>query len=129
MPYVLTTKQSDERTGPSGEPSRVEFVSRRAVATLEDAQDAVVQELHDLLDEPTHDQERAANTLPASGGTVGPLPDGTIIEVERMLWSSLADEVGAELRWDPPTQDDDYLHAAQREELETVLAAWNEQHD
>jgi selenocysteine lyase/cysteine desulfurase len=47
---------------------------------------------------------------------------------ERVPWSVLAEDVGVELRWDPPTQDGDYLHAAQREELKAVLAAWNAKH-
>jgi len=28
-----------------------------------------------------------------SGGTVGPLPDGTVIEVRRVRWSAIADEL------------------------------------
>jgi hypothetical protein len=132
VPYVMTTKRPYSREevqalrgrGEHGPIANMITVSRRAVATLD-------AELPRLMREHGANGDWATSAvanLRESGGTVGPLPDGTVIEVERTLWSSLADEVGAELRWDPPTRDGDYLHAAQREELEAVLAAWNKQH-
>jgi hypothetical protein len=93
---------------------------RLAVATLEEAQRIVGNALQDA-------GNLYYGPLRESGGTIT-LPDGETIHAERVLWSTLADDVGVELRWDPPTQDGDYLHAAQREELEAVLVAWNAKH-
>jgi hypothetical protein len=74
MPYIVTTK----RQQPTGHFERtIDPVSRRAVATLE----TVLQYGSDqgwrraIV--------RAVASLPESGGTVGPLPDGTVIEVEQ----------------------------------------------
>ena len=35
--------------------------------------------------------------LPGAGGTIGPLPDGTVIEVERIGWDDLSRALG----WNP----------------------------
>lgn len=45
---------------------------------------------------------------------------------QRISWSEMACEIGVELRYDPPVEDGDYLHDAQREELHRVLAAYND---
>ena len=76
MPYIITTT-----TKPAGSPpgSKLVRISRRAVATLDEAR-AVAEQI---------------NELPASGGTIGPLPDGTIIEVRRVGIATLASIVPA----------------------------------
>jgi hypothetical protein len=60
------------------------------------------------------------------GCTIGPLPDGSRIAVDRRTWSELATTSGIELRWDPPVADGDYLHERQRAELMGVLEAYPE---
>src|SRR5918994_990050 len=77
MPYIITTHRPGNYELPIEMGDRF---SRRAVATLEQAQDYV---------------HKAGGTYTAAviteqGGTVGPLSDGTVIEVWRMGWGKLA---------------------------------------
>lgn len=67
----------------------------RAVATLEEARAAANDELYrgegeaaDALQwQPFYG---AADALPESGGVIGPLPDGYVIDVQRLSWPDLA---------------------------------------
>lgn len=84
MPYLVTTKRRVVEH--IGDIERVthEVLSCRAVATLDEAvEDAeqVALTFHDVV-----------LTLPESGGTVGPLPDGTLIEVRPVSWEYLVVE-------------------------------------
>lgn len=98
MPYVIETT-----TPPCGaqfrrcqDPEHA-TVTSYAVATLDEAREAVqdiaaeVTSSHPYaLDaEPTW-PERDALAIPEHGGTVGPLPDGTVIEVRQVSWDELA---------------------------------------
>jgi hypothetical protein len=74
MPYIITTK------------SRVK-VTRRAVATLDEAQDGCYWI---AVDHGTTSEGAASIAIPHDGGTIGPLPDGTVIEVERVSLAALA---------------------------------------
>jgi hypothetical protein len=89
MPYVITTKRQTPfgRAGGQtiGGPVDV-ILSRRAVSTLEDARRA----LWDVLNEYEALPMQVGAPLREAGGTVGPLPDGTVIEVEQVKWSELA---------------------------------------
>ena len=121
MPYIITTKRSRSRSGcpasqeavlergedcPLCERSAVAHASEEPVvgasvaATLEEAREAA----HVIVAESAtaaslavtttagwapHDDDAIA--LPESGGTVGPLPDGTVIEVEPSTYDDLAD--------------------------------------
>jgi hypothetical protein len=71
VPFIVTTTRLDLKL-------HGEFVSRRAVATLEEARGLAA--LPCGISNPSHFHQ--AVRLPESGGTVGPLPDGTVIEVE-----------------------------------------------
>jgi hypothetical protein len=85
-PYIVTTKRRGYMGLGLVRSPRV--VSRRAVATLEEARDFI----YSLCAETDVDDERIADDidrLPESGGTVGPLPDGTVIEVEQVTWHEL----------------------------------------
>jgi hypothetical protein len=89
MPYIITTRRRESLGWrPTGEVESAkvwEVKSRRAVATLDEAREAA----HGIVnrapagraEQYTSSPGRDAMTLPESGGTVGPLPDGTIIEV------------------------------------------------
>ena len=92
MPYIITTIRPDTDYGDVPEDADPDVIaamieakdSRRAVATLEEAREAVSDALYENGAEP--DSWRLAeqfDTMPESGGTIGPLPDGTMIEVER----------------------------------------------
>lgn len=90
MPYVITTKQRSESyaTGHSYVPNAIEtVVSRRAVATLDEARE---QYLYNAVagfhGQPWLDR---VDDIPESGGSIGPLPDGTVIEVEPVTWREL----------------------------------------
>ena len=82
MPYIITTIISDD-TLPARAP-----LSRQAVATLEEAR----RECDRLATE--HGASEGTQLWAAlgieSGGTVGPLPDGTVIKVEQTEWIALA---------------------------------------
>lgn len=92
MPYVITTTTPDPCVAYST--PRKPLVTRRAVATLDEAQR--------LVD--NRREQDALNARPWSvavrgllnkgGGTIGPLPDGTVIEVEQITWPALALSAG-----------------------------------
>ena len=114
MPYIITTTQR-EITGSEGawRGSVLEHeVSRTAVATLEDAREAALQGIEDayrgqvphIVDsahglEAFHESDTDAEELLESGGTVGPLPDGTVIEVRPASWMDL--KIHTDLPGDP----------------------------
>jgi hypothetical protein len=90
MPYIITTRQVAK---PPNERLAVSTLihSRRAVATLEEARERAYIEMAER-------GHAIDNVVPPiideSGGTIGPLPDGTVIEVERVkyreAWKRLA---------------------------------------
>jgi hypothetical protein len=85
MPYIVTTKQRVPNWDGVGDAPLMRGF-RRAVATLEEARQSCVRALY-AANAPQGDVSgprlwTAAYELPESGGTVGPLPDGTVIEVE-----------------------------------------------
>jgi hypothetical protein len=77
MPYIVITKRLDSSTGWNDSGLRV---SGRAVATLEEARREAGRACLGSTSLDLRNVEQA-RTLPESGGTVGPLPDGTVIEV------------------------------------------------
>lgn len=91
MPYIVTTQRTSDERG-------VELLSRRAVATLEEAQDAAQQIVYDGPPIRVKTEWElicmVIADMPESGGSVGPLPDGTVIEVERVDWPRMATIAG-----------------------------------
>lgn len=78
MPYIVTTRRgnvhhSDPALG----------VSRRAVATLEEARHAAAQIAREHSGDTGDPRLPVLKALAISplGGTIGPLPDGTVIDV------------------------------------------------
>lgn len=92
MPYVITTKRGREQVlvenfGPAH--TYAEF-SRRAVATLEEAREAIRVVADVQRNFPTAKPVyESARRLSKSGGTVGPFPDGTVIEVAPASYDDL----------------------------------------
>jgi hypothetical protein len=95
-PYIVTTRRPEGYA-----------VSRRAVATLEEAREVVWE----VLPAGSAWAGRAF-----TGGTVT-LPDGTVIEVERTTWNALADALnGPQFVWPASTE------AAQRAQIDAFNA-------
>src|SRR3954462_13374198 len=74
VPYVITTISADV------------YADRRAVATLDEAREAASTALWENGAEP--DSWRL-DSLTEDGGTMGPLPDGIVVEVKRVSWDYL----------------------------------------
>lgn len=96
MPYIITAvTPSGWRTPDTFD--GVTRTTRRAVATLDEARAIVAQAYEDA-----HGHRHPADLAYAyerigSGGTIGPLPDGTVIEVKRVCWNwiiAVADDLG-----------------------------------
>ena len=100
MLYVITTKRPG-RYDYDPPPIRVE--SRRAVATLEEARRMAWR----TAEFGTWSSDAVTETLPESGGTVGPLPDGTVIEVEPASWDDLVGPGG----WNASTSEAEVVDA------------------
>lgn len=84
MPYLVTTKQLERVAG--GPPLRpAPILARRAVATLDEARDWIADQHSTLGPFPP----RAVADLSERGGKVGPLTDGTVIEVQRVGWAEV----------------------------------------
>jgi hypothetical protein len=84
VPFIVTTKRPCPSCvhGPAGGGEhRPESVSRRAVATLEEVQVLVSDAIYDAGQKTTRDALPAFE-IQESGGTVGPITDGTLIAVE-----------------------------------------------
>jgi hypothetical protein len=91
VPYIVTTRYRSAHTAAF---DRVR--SRRAVATLDELEARLYNEvagIHGEAFEPLcatiEDLCLRIDSGEESGGTVGPLPNGTVIEVERATWCSL----------------------------------------
>lgn len=91
-------------------------ISRRAVATLDEAQAAVVSAYETRTGKPAP----ACFALREDGGTTGPLPDGTTIEVERRGLNYLHQQAkGCDL-------DAETLAAYRQSYTAEIIAAFNE---
>lgn len=77
MPYVITTT---ETRGVVTRRTMQATLRRCAVATLDEAIQWVC-EYADEYDDPTPSFDALASSIVPNGGTIGPLPDGTVIEV------------------------------------------------
>jgi hypothetical protein len=89
MPYVITTTAGTGDGYPCNTPSGFAEI-RRAVATLDEA----LEYAHSLVPDDEHfdhnNRHAAIDSLGNHGGTVGPLPDGTTIQVEKVGWLDLS---------------------------------------
>lgn len=109
MPFLITTTRPEDGeflnpvNGQSEPYGQANVVSRRAVATLEEAATIpgdAIRQWRDAVPSrekwnAAYELLRAAENLPESGGTVS-LPDGTTIEVEPISWRDLRIAAGYE---------------------------------
>ena len=97
MPYVITTYEC----APGSAVDWEDPVTRHVVATLDSDPATLLRPLRGTMDGRAWvDLARAVRTLPERGGTIGPLPDGTVIEVLRVVWGwvvGVAEDHGAEI--------------------------------
>jgi hypothetical protein len=90
----VSVPTADAGPQPFGD-ERFRVVSRRAVATLDEARDECERLWTATLPWAQEGTRGLVNLkVSESGGTVGPLPDGTIIEVEAVTWRTLATRAG-----------------------------------
>jgi len=106
MPYIITTERTDVAAH-GGTFQNV--LSRIAVATLDEARRITAREYREHVHRFMGFDTR---WITESGGTIGPLPDGTVIEVRTAAWQDLAP-------WPQPT--DPPYHA-------DIIAAFNGAH-
>lgn len=102
MPYIITTRRSyEQRPGTNDLGQTVEQTTRRAVATLDEAREAArlaVHAAHAAYGQSWNNRWEGWAVTEwyighDAGGTVGPLPDGTVIDVARVGWRSLVDAI------------------------------------
>jgi len=89
MPYIITTERTDVAAH-GGTFQNV--LSRIAVATLDEARRITAREYREHVHRFMGFDTR---WITESGGTVGPLPDGTVIEVRRVNWIDLGVPLGS----------------------------------
>jgi len=109
MPYIIETRNAalevaaqracDLRISNAHDlcTERDSAVSRTAVATLDEARAYLTDGTY-IFDGPgLSDHLAALRELPESGGTIGPLPDGTVIEVRPIEWNEIVATTGRAL--------------------------------
>lgn len=94
MPYIITTNEPFDAAVHVHRPA----FTRRAVATLEEARQRVFEVCEDTygIGRNVEAQILATRSITEEGGTVGSLPDGTVIEVKRVSRHDLEYIVGLE---------------------------------
>lgn len=93
MPYIIT----EYRNGPWPHTSHQRDIrSQHAVATLKGVYPATALNISETCYHPSTRRkfQRRLAALPESGGTIGPLPDGTLIEVEQVSSKELRQRAG-----------------------------------
>jgi hypothetical protein len=89
MPYIITTERTDVAAH-GGTFQNV--LSRTAVAALDEARRITAREYREHVHRFMGFDTR---WITESGGTIGPLPDGTVIEVRRVNWIDLGVPLGS----------------------------------
>lgn len=102
MPYIVTTRSPD-----------LDAIEPYAVATLDEALEYVSTTICDLMAGENFGQyQDEFRAIGETGGSVGPLPDGTVIEVRRVSWPEMYALAG---------------HETADTNAETILTAYNAQ--
>jgi len=104
VPYIITV------TEPANADASDVWKDRTAVATLDEARKAAYAAIGENDNPPYFDGHFAVDSLEADGGTVGPLPDGTVIEVAPATWADLVDTLVNSMD-DAPIEADDIIAA------------------
>jgi hypothetical protein len=116
MPYVIDTYVASVNDQPN-HPAMDALYESLAVATLDEAREAAWTAAGWAADAPDtmggiHDLRRKHGGFNIhTGGTIGPLPDGTIIEVRFVRWMELGVPLGSAAH---PVSEEDALAAYNR---------------
>jgi hypothetical protein len=103
MPYIITTTIPGCGSPCGGEPECERVIDTRfAVATLEEAREHCFDLIGQTLTTEAEHQAGAvcatdAYEITEHGGSIGPLPDGTMIEVAPTTWAELVNAPGFRL--------------------------------
>ena len=84
MPYIIATLAPDPDDVAAGCNMVSTLETRTAVATLDEARKAAYR-----IRRERYPSAYGQINLAESGGVVGPLPDGTVIEVQHVHWDEL----------------------------------------
>lgn len=114
-PYIITTKRSAHGF------SRSDSVERRAVATLGEARRWVTRSISDSGRKAGSTDYVTAATMGPGGCSLGPLPDGRVVEVERKALVEVAYLAGMRERWLRGCRD----RAESLPSAEEIIAAYN----
>ena len=121
MPYIITTinPQGAAEQDSDGRSYYVPTSTRTAVATLDEARMVGVKALPAAMTiggaGPNIAATKALYALPQAGGTIGPLPDGTVVEVHQVDNARLAELAGTTSR----------LQSGQAKLTSLIVAAFN----
>jgi len=104
MPYIITTRRPYPYKAANAVPSDATIDTRTAVATLKEMRQHARNAVEDCAQAPGWTPKyvaarNIARDLPAEGGSIGPLPDGTVIEVQAVCWNwiiGIADDRGVD---------------------------------
>lgn len=99
MPYIVTTRKPYPYKAANAVPPDATIDTRTAVATLDDARGHARVSLGGALGWQVVEHRTAIDELPESGGTIGPLPDGSMIEVRPVDGMTLRGLVQAPAVW------------------------------
>lgn len=107
MPYIVSTSLHEDIPARPGMALKTPTGSQ-AVATLEEARESAYQEVVAQVNDTTHEGtpgdglKDACCDLTESGGTIGPLPNGCVIDVRETDYDELANIAG---EWIDPEGD------------------------
>lgn len=119
MPYIITVDRLP--WGPNGKGAEL-----HAVATLEEAREAIDRVVRLRVKDPEEFDRwiYASLNLSESGGTIGPLPNGTVIEVERVGLTELAERASA----DQNPNDAPHVGRLLTRGIDSIIHAYNARH-
>jgi len=118
MPYIITTTTIADPDGITPEITPDPDITRIAVATLAEARQTVRSTVRTTygphapyLGQAGEVADATARDLNDASGTVGPLPDGTVIEVRRVSRDQIGIAIERSFHWTDHATDDELIAA------------------